>query len=227
MMSRAAALPGGGVRVGLIGTVVVHAAAVGLLFLSARSATIRPTPPTYAVELIAAPRPTPVRRAAPEAAGPPPEAVAPKEPARAKPAPVPPPKTPRTTAEREPAARTRSPVTPLPTATPGTGSDIDNVKLQGKEFPYPEYLRNIVTQIHRRWNRPIGTALTAEVGFVILRDGTVREIRVVASSRSYSFDLEAQGAVEGAGSAKAFGPLPQGYEADYLQVSFQFKPRDN
>jgi TonB family protein len=227
VISRAAALPGGSVRVGLIGTVVVHAAAVGLLVFFARSAAIGPVPPTYAVELVAAPRPTAVRRAAPEAAGPPPEAVAPKEPARAKPAPVPPPKTPRTTAQREPAAQTRTPVTPLPGETPGTGSDIANVKLQGKEFPYPEYLRNIVSQIYRRWNRPVGTALTAEVGFVILRDGSVREIRIVSSSRSYSFDLEAQGAVEVAGAAKAFGPLPQGYEADYLQVSFQFKPRDN
>jgi protein TonB len=225
-MSRAAAMPGGGVRVGLIGTLVVHGAALVLLIISARSATIRPSPPTYAVELIAAPRPTTVRRAAPEAAGPPPEAVAPKEPTKAKPAPAPPPKTPRTTTQREPAARTKAPVTPLPGETPGTGSDIANVKLQGKAFPYPEYLRNLVSQIYRRWNRPVGTALMAEVGFVILRDGTVREIRVVSSSRSYSFDLEAQGAVEEAGSAKAFGPLPQGYEADYLQVSFQFKPRD-
>ena len=93
--------------------------------------------------------------------------------------------------------------------------------------PRARYLRNIVTQIFRRWDRPKGTALTAEVAFVILRDGTVREIRVLTSSRSYSFDLEAQGAVEAAGSAKAFGPLPQGYGADYLQVSFMFKPRDN
>lgn len=227
MMSRAATLPGGSVRIGLIGTVVVHAAAVGFLVFFARSGAIPPSPPTYAVELIAAPRPTTVRRAAPEAAGPPPEAVAPKEPAKARPAPAPPPKTPRTTAQREPAAQTKAPVTPLPGETPGTGSDIANVNLQGKQFPYPEYLRNIVAQIYRRWNRPVGTALTAEVGFVILRDGSVREIRVVSSSRSYSFDLEAQGAVEGAGSAKAFGPLPQGYEADYLQVSFQFKPREN
>jgi len=224
--ARAAALPRGATRVGLAGTILVHLAGVTLLVLSARSSTLR-VPETYAVELIAAPRPTAVRRAAPEAAGPPPEAVAPKEPSRVKPAPVVPPKTPRTTTQREPAARTRTPVAPLPDATPGTGSDIDNVKIPGKEFPYPEYLRNIVTQIFRRWDRPKGTALTAEVAFVILRDGTVREIRVLTSSRSYSFDLEAQGAVEAAGSAKAFGPLPQGYGADYLQVSFMFKPRDN
>ncbi len=225
-MPRAAALPAGGVRIGLIGTVAVHLAGVAFLVLSARGGRVH-VPETYAVELIAAPRPTQVRRAAPEAAGPPPEAEAPKQQTRARPAPVAPPRTPRTTTRQEPAARTRSPVAPLPTETPGTRSDIANVKIPGKEFPYPEYLRNIVTQIFRRWNRPVGSALSAEVGFVILRDGTVREIRIIASSRSYSFDLEAQGAVESAGASKAFGPLPAGYDADYLQVSFQFRPRDN
>jgi TonB family protein len=117
-------------------------------------------------------------------------------------------------------------VTPLPGETPGTGRDLANVKLAGKEFPYPEYLRNLVAQIYRRWNRPAGdAALTAEVGFVILRDGTVKDIRMVTSSRSYEFNLEAQGAIEAAATVKAFGPLPPGYSADYLQISFLFTPR--
>ncbi|HET9274736.1 MAG TPA: TonB C-terminal domain-containing protein [Gemmatimonadales bacterium] len=225
MMARAAALPPAGVRIGLFGTVLVHAVGIGMLYLSARSSAVR-LPTTYAVELIAAPAPSAQRRAPPAAAGPPPEAEAPKAPAKARPTPVAPPRTPRTTTRQEPAARTSTPAVPLPGETPGTGSDIANVKVQGKEFPYPEYLRNIVTQIFRRWNRPAGSALTAEVGFVILRDGTVQEIRVVASSRSYSFDLEARAAVEAAGSSRAFGPLPPGYDADYLQVSFQFRPRE-
>jgi TonB family protein len=100
------------------------------------------------------------------------------------------------------------------------------VKTQGKEFPYPEYLRNQVTQIYRRWNRPAGSAaLEAEVTFVILRDGTVKEIKLLRTSRSYSFDEEAQGAIEAAAAAKAFGPLPAGYPADYLPISFLFTPR--
>jgi len=132
----------------------------------------------------------------------------------------------RTPAKPAAAPKTASPVTPLPGETPGTGSDIANVKLAGKEFPYPEYLRNLVTQIYRRWARPVGNAaLQAEVSFVILRDGTVKDIKVIARSRSYSFDLEAQGAVEEAANAKAFGPLPAGYAADYLQIGFTFTPR--
>jgi protein TonB len=96
----------------------------------------------------------------------------------------------------------------------------------GKAFPFPEYLRNLVSQIYRRWNRPAGESpLKAEVGFVILRDGTVRDISLLSTSRSYSFDQEALGAVEAASVVKAFGPLPTGYEADYLQVSFTFSPK--
>jgi protein TonB len=96
----------------------------------------------------------------------------------------------------------------------------------GKAFPFPEYLRNLVSQIYRRWNRPSNDSpLKAEVGFVILRDGTVRDISMLTSSRSFSFDQEALGAVEAAAVVKAFGPLPAGYGADYLQVTFTFAPR--
>ena len=39
-------------------------------------------------------------------------------------------------------------------------------------------------------------------------------------SGNYAFDLEARGAIESAGTAKAFGPLPGGFKADVLPVSF-------
>ena len=45
--------------------------------------------------------------------------------------------------------------------------------------------------------------------FTIMRDGSVRDIRVLRTSRSYSFDLEAQGAIEKASEDLAFGPLPK------------------
>jgi TonB family protein len=62
------------------------------------------------------------------------------------------------------------------------------------------------------------------VQFTILRDGTVKEIRILSRSRSYSFDLGAQGAVEAAGNAKAFGPLPEGFPSDALQIALWFLP---
>lgn len=215
-------MPRRAVWTGLAGTILVHGVAIVTLFVAASSAPRTP-PPTYAVSLVAAPIPTGTRQPAVEAplapAPAPPKAVTKAAPAPAKPAA-------RTPAKPTAAPKTSSPVTPLPGETPGTGSDIANVRLEGKEFPYPEYLRNLVSQIYRRWARPVGNAaLQAEVSFVILRDGTVKDIKVIARSRSFAFDLEAQGAVEEAANAKAFGPLPAGYAADYLQIGFLFTPR--
>jgi hypothetical protein len=45
----------------------------------------------------------------------------------------------------------------------------------------------------------------------------------VTRSGSFSFDLEAQGAIEAASGA--FGPLPEGYVNDVLPVSFFFDPQ--
>jgi protein TonB len=193
-----------------------------LILLLSVAAAPKPSTPTYAVTLVSAPARRGVSRPAPEARATPVTPPAPKA------TPKPRPAAPKTTSPSaaKSTAKTSSPVTPLPGETPGTGSDIANVDLKGKAFPYPEYLRNLVSEIYRRWNRPVGNAaLTTEVGFIILRDGTVKEIRVISSSRSYSFDQEAMGAVEAAALAKAFGPLPVGYPADYLQIGFMFTPR--
>ena len=137
--------------------------------------------------------------------------------------PPPPEKTP---AEREPAPRTTPKEEPLPDEKPSTGSDPATVKVEGEAFPYPEYLRNIVAQVYRRWQRPSGNAaLRAEVLFLIHRDGSVSNLQFVTRSGSFTFDLEAQGAVEAAASTGAFGPLPDGYGNDVLPVSFFFDPQ--
>jgi len=202
---------------GLTGTVAIHAGGLLALLLSVANAP-KQFPPSYAVELVAAPaRSGAVRPAAETRPNPVPPTVA-----KAKPKPA---QTKTSASVKSAPMPKAAAAAPLPGETPGTGSDIANVKLEGKAFPYPEYLRNLVSQIYRRWNRPAGSALTTEIGFVILRDGTVKSIDVVSSSRSYSFDLEARGAIESAAAQKAFGPLPAGYPADYLQISFVFTPR--
>ncbi|MGH7508286.1 MAG: TonB C-terminal domain-containing protein [Gemmatimonadales bacterium] len=231
-----------GRAVGLVGTIVVHAAAGGFLF-----ATVKPSkasPPSYAVNLVAAPAPTPKQRLAREALPtPPPEekpAPAPPKPApaREKPAPVTPkppkpaqttpaptPKPPPAESEREPAPKTAAPVTPVPGEAPSTGTDVATIKTPGLAFPYPEYLRNIVTQVYQRWDRASAKQRNfAEISFLILRDGSVRDIRFVTRSGSFAFDLDAQGAIEAAGNTRAFGQLPDGWEADVLPVSFYFQP---
>jgi len=213
---------------GLVGTVVVHAAAAAFIFTQVTSG--KATPPAYAVELVAAPAPTPKQRLAREAVpAPPPEEkpapVKPKPtPPKTPPAPVPKPPPPAET-RREPPPKTAAPVTPVPGETPSTGTDVATIKTPGLQFPYPEYLRNIVAQVYQRWDRESTRQNSfAEISFLILRDGSVRDIRFVTRSGSFSFDLGAQGAIEAAGNARSFGPLPDGWEADVLPVSFYFKP---
>jgi outer membrane biosynthesis protein TonB len=82
-----------------------------------------------------------------------------------------------------------------------------------------------VTQVYQRWDRSSAKQSNfAEISFLILRDGSVRDIRFVTRSGSFPFDLAAQGAIEAAGNSQAFGPLPDGWEADVLPVSFYFQP---
>jgi periplasmic protein TonB len=215
-----------GTTVGLAGTVLVHAAAAAFAFTQVK--TVKAGPPTYAVELVAAPAAAPKQRLAREAVPTPPpeEKPAPVKP-RPKPkptkAPAPPePKAPPTEAKHEPPPKTAAPVAPAPGEAPSTGTDVATIKTPGLQFPFPEYLRNIVTQVYRNWDRESGRQNSfAEISFLILRDGSVR---FVTRSGSFSFDLGAQGAIEAAGNARSFGQLPDGWDADVLPVSFYFKP---
>ena len=230
MKVRSTAREAPGRTAGVLGTVVVHAAAAFFLFSVVK--TPPPSPPVYAVNLVAAPAPAPKQRLAPEAT-PSPPAPEPPAPAKTTPkapvkkVPVPPKKeqiepTPR----RDPTPKTSAPETPPPGETPSTGRDATTVKTPGLDFPYPEYLRNVENQIYRRWARPTGNvALRAEISFLITRDGTVRAIQFVTRSGNFSYDLEAQGAIEAAANAHAFGPLPDGWQADVLPISFYFEPR--
>jgi len=165
---------------------LVHGIASLFIFAGAAGAR-KPAPPTYKVRLIAAPAPTDEERKAPEAV---------ERPAEEKPAPVPtkkpppkstaakeaPPKTADDT-KREAAPRTTPKTAPLPGETPSTGSDVATVSTEGVEFPFPEYLQNIVGQVLRRWQRPLqSTPLEAEVSFLVHRDGSVSDLQFIKRS---------------------------------------------
>ncbi len=109
--------------------------------------------------------------------------------------------------------------------TGGKGTDVATVRTDGIEFAFPGYLNNIVRQIAIKFKpRNPSARLKAEVRFLIHRDGSVSDLTFIKRSGSYSFDLEAQGAVESAASAMAFGPLPDGFSDDVLPVVFSFDP---
>ena len=107
----------------------------------------------------------------------------------------------------------------------GKGTDVATVRSDGIDFPFPGYLNNIVRQIALNFKpRNASARLKAEVRFLIHRDGSVSDLTFVRRSGNFSFDLEAQGAVEAASSAGAFGPLPTGFSDDVLPVVFSFDP---
>jgi len=206
-------------------TILIHGAAVVAL-VSSRAGPAVFAPPVYKVELVAAPAPDPNARKAPEVIQRP-AAAPPVISKKALPSPVKaktPPPAPKD-AKREPAPRTTATDAPAPGVKPSTGTDVATVKTAGVEFPYPEYLRNVVAQVYRRWQRPTeNISRRAEVLFFVHRDGTVSGIQFVRRSGDFAFDLEAQGAIESAANQGAFGRLPEGYQSDLLPVSFFFDP---
>ena len=218
------------VPAGLTGTVVAHGLLIAVLIVGAHGAVRRP-PVVYAVNLVAAPLPAPTpRHAAPQATPVAPKEVAPRikpKPKTLKP-PVKPPPPPPPEAKHvdDTPPVTKAPVAPAPTETPSTGQDKATVTQQGLDFPFPEYLRHIENRILANWTRPAGAAgYSAEIRFVIHRDGTVTDIKVGKSSGYAPFDIDAESAVEAAKNAPGFGRLPDGFGPDVLPISFAFTPK--
>ena len=231
----------------LAGSAAVHGLVL-LTFLVAGAGRHRPAlPPFYRVSLVAPPG-VPAAASAPAPAASAPARPAPPKPAPARsraraPAPKPapsrepavplvkptPPKPQPPAANPEAAARPApaAPTQPVgvPGGTPGA-TDVATIKTEGVEFPFPGYLQNLVSQVYRRWRpTPSNASLEAEVFFLVHRDGSVTGLQFLKRSGSFAFDLEAQGAIEAAARASAFGQLPAGYGADVLPVSFYFNPR--
>lgn len=215
-------------------SVAVHLGLVAFLLFAARGS--RPRGEVYSVNLIAAPAgPRQVGIVSPSQAKQEPDAPVPRR-AEMKPTEAAPPvrrprETTRTTsrATQVPDAKSARFDTPAPKAgggeVGGKGTDVANVSTAGKDFPFPAYLHNIIAQIALRFDPRQKQALSADVQFLIRRDGSVFQISVLKPSGSYGFDLEAKGAIEAAGAARAFGPLPDGYSDDVLTVIFTFDPK--
>jgi len=215
-------------------SVLLHGGLVAAFFVL-RPGAPPPGPPIYRVRLIAAPageRAIGVVQPKPEPVVEKPVPTPPKPAPKKTPAPV---KTPPKATKQAPTAATPTPIPPPKTAEPaptagggatgGRGADIANVVTTGVEFPYPAYSDNIVRQLIKFFGQT-NARFTAEVSFVIRRDGTVdpETIRFVTRSGNYSFDQRAYGAVEAAANANAFGALPPGFREDILPVMFRFTP---
>lgn len=231
--------------VGFAASVLLHGGLIAL-FLFAHASTPPAPPPPYMVHLLAAPageravgvvqpaapvtRPAPPPAPAKPAAKP--AAVKPKPaPPKAKPKPAPPRVAPDVAPQTKPAEAPQAKPAEAPPAagggpTGGRGNDVANIDTPGIEFDYPFYINGIARAIITRFSAPPNSQLVVEVRFVIKRDGSVdpNSIAIVTSSRNYSFDQRALGAVESAANAHAFGALPQTFHEDILPVTFRFSP---
>lgn len=225
----------------LVASIVVHAAAVVALW----SASLAAPPPlpafkVYEVKIVSPPpkeagTPEPVVVNAPKVTKPEPQ----PQPRPAEPKPQPPKaETPKveTPPKSEPSRTTtvkEEPKKPSPATTPAgpkpdpktreAGEGID-VRIEGEAFPFPGYLENIQLQISRYFRWTGRTGLEAEIYFVIRRDGTIEDMRLVRGSGDASFNFEAMAAIEQAGRRAAFGPLPEEFTGDRLPVLFYFRP---
>jgi outer membrane biosynthesis protein TonB len=227
---------------------IFHAVLLTLLFNSLKEPKRVALPPMYRVSIVAAPageraigevkaeQPKTTPSVTPAAVAPsspremplPKTKPLPKAPARATPA-----EPRKTPAAAKPSASESNPAATPKSEAPkagggpvgGKGTDVATVRSDGIEFPFPGYLNNIVRQIAVNFKpRNPDARLKAEIRFLIHRDGSVSDITFIRRSGVFSFDLEAQGAVEAASSVRGFGPLPPAFPDDVLPVVFSFDP---
>jgi TonB family protein len=93
---------------------------------------------------------------------------------------------------------------------------------------YPAYVAAMIRKISQNWNQssidPAARAsrsIRATATFTILRDGTVKDIRITDSSRNSSFDNSGLRALY---DASPMPQLPGDYNGSYLTVTFDFLP---
>jgi outer membrane biosynthesis protein TonB len=214
-------------------SIALHALFVALMFVGGLQRTRLPEFETFRVTLISPPpteagEPEPVVTTTPVVTPPPPEPEPVTPPPE--PQPPPPPTPPRTQAPTPtpPERRPDPPPARGPDPVPATvGGENLRIEQDGRDFQYPEYLENIMRVLTRYFRPPAGQEnLEAEVVFYINRDGSAGGIRVQTTSGSFQFNAQAMQAVEQAGRARAFGPLPADWQRDRLYISYTFeRPR--
>jgi len=116
------------------------------------------------------------------------------------------------------------PVTGANAKPDSPGGDNIDITQNGDEFPFPEYLDNVIMQINRFFRWDGDNSPEAVIAFYIARDGSVGGVQTVQKSGDWRFDMKAIDAVSQIGKRGAFGPLPDGWLQDRLWVRFRFIP---
>lgn len=123
--------------------------------------------------------------------------------------------------------------TPDPTPEPPPEDPVEEastvdmaVRMEGLQRDFPQYYRQIQTEIARCFRPPAGVDRgTTILRFVIQENGQVpgASIRLHQRSGNSRLDIAAVGAVECAGGGR-FGPLPDDLPFAELPVQFTFSP---
>jgi protein TonB len=219
-------------RRSFIGSALFHVLLIATIAVSTLLTSDRePEYEAFAVKIISPP---------PQVQGPPEPAPPQEQPKIVAPpkeeTPVEQPKPKETVVERPkqttPPADTTPPVKAEPKPVAGNNPDSTskggeglNIDIPGQEFPFPEYLENIVRQMYRYFRWEGSSSPSARVTFCINRDGSVSGLRLRERSADWDFNTKVLSAVENAGKRGAFGPLPDGWVQDLLCVNFGFIPQ--
>jgi TonB family protein len=93
---------------------------------------------------------------------------------------------------------------------------------------YPAYVAAMLRRISQNWNQSTidpnaraSPSIRATATFTIMRDGTLKDIRIIQSSRNSSFDNSGLRALYDSNPMPA---LPSDYNGSYLTVTFDFLP---
>lgn len=110
--------------------------------------------------------------------------------------------------------------TVLPSAPIGSGMS-GSLSAEGN-FEFAYYLQQVRVRIGGNWTTPAGatSGQSAEVYFRVARDGSVRDVRLARSSGNPWFDQVAMRAVT---IAAPLPPLPMGYGAGVLGITYAFE----
>lgn len=134
-----------------------------------------------------------------------------------KPRPTPPP--------AEPAGETPPAGPEVPTGTAGSAEAGGTIApMEGGDIEFAWYRSSVTAALYSHWQRPILTSirepLEVTVEFDILRDGTVRGVRIAGPSGVPSMDRSALRAVS---EASPLPPLPSKWREPSLPAAFVFR----
>jgi TonB family protein len=108
---------------------------------------------------------------------------------------------------------------------PGVASVLPGVSVDNPDFQFANYLDIIQKEIGSNWSPPQGAKKSggrqkAVIGFRILRNGTIHNVRLETSS---GVNLMDQSAMRAISRSSPLPPLPQRFRDEFLGVHFSFE----